>query len=96
MVWETRRSEADRLTDRLAARRQRAECVRRLVNDDDTLPDLAREIVTARMRRVRAKQSPGYMRIARRGSKLRIVIDLAKLNPQGDTLVQLLVRNGAN
>jgi hypothetical protein len=65
------------------------------VNDDDMSPDLAREIVTAGMRCARAKQSPGYVRIARRGTKLLIVIDLAKLNPERAALVQLVVHKGA-
>jgi hypothetical protein len=70
MVWETRstrRSEADRLTDKfttsLTQRDQRAQRVRRLVNEADMSPDLAREVVDARMR-----QSRDYVRIARRGT----------------------------
>jgi phosphoenolpyruvate synthase/pyruvate phosphate dikinase len=98
MVWETRtrRGEADRLTEKFATslteRRERAQRIRSLVNDCDMSPDLAAEVVDARMRRTRARQSPGYVRIVRRDTKLRIVIDLAKLNPQGETLIQLLVR----
>ena len=60
MVWETRktrRSETDRLADKFATsltqRRQRAEQVRRLVNDDDMSPDLAREVVDAFLRLAR-------------------------------------------
>jgi phosphoenolpyruvate synthase/pyruvate phosphate dikinase len=58
MMWETRktrRNENDRLTDRFAdnlkTRRERAQRIRRLMNDDDMSPDLAAEIVDARMRR---------------------------------------------
>ena len=51
-------------------------------------PDLAAEVVDARMRRRR----PSYARITQRGTKPRIVIDLAKLNPQGHTLLQLIVK----
>jgi phosphoenolpyruvate synthase/pyruvate phosphate dikinase len=50
-----RRSEDDRLTEKfadpLSERRKRAKQVRRLVNDNDMSPDLAREIVDARLRR---------------------------------------------
>jgi hypothetical protein len=57
MVFErkTRRSAEDKLVDKfttsLTERRQRAEQVRHLVREFDMAPDLAREIVDARMRR---------------------------------------------
>ena len=58
-----RRSEDDRLTEKfadpLSERRKRAEQVRRLVNDNDMSPDLAREIVDARLRRRKPNKKGG-------------------------------------